>query len=65
MLKALMSHNDLYCYGSIFIYPFKPKIMQKSDKIKLAAVSITALTMISTVIYFVITIGTNDYLTLI
>jgi hypothetical protein len=39
--------------------------MQTSDKIKLAAVSLTALTMISTVIYFVITIGTNDYLTLI
>ena len=39
--------------------------MQTSDKIKLAAVSLAALTMISTVIYFVITIGINDYLTLL
>lgn len=39
--------------------------MQTTDKIKLAAVSITALTLISTVIYCVLTIGTVDYLTLI
>ena len=39
--------------------------MQTIDKIKLAAVSLTVLTLISTVIYCVLTIGTIDYLTLI
>jgi len=38
--------------------------MLLSDKIKLIAVSLTALTLILSVVYCTLTIGTIDYLTL-